>query len=70
MMKNICAEEFEESAEVALLVKSSKKSSTGVRAFLKYSEKRKSIYSRVPIKRHGMFIQHTSFIRPNTFSKK
>ena len=28
------------------------------------------IYSRVPIRRHGTFIQHTSFIRPNTFPKK
>ena len=27
-------------------------------------------YSRVPIRRHGMFIRHTPFIRPNTFSKK
>ena len=28
------------------------------------------VYSRVPIRRHGMFIRHTSFIRPNTFPKK
>ena len=27
-------------------------------------------YSRVPIRRHGTFIRHTPFIRPNTFSKK
>ena len=27
-------------------------------------------YSRVPIRRHGTFIRHTPFIRPNTFSEK
>ena len=26
-------------------------------------------YSSVPITRHGTFIQHTSFIGPNTFPK-
>ena len=29
-----------------------------------------SAYSRVPIRKHGTFTQHTPFIRPNTFPKK
>ena len=27
-------------------------------------------YSRVPIRRHGTFIRHTPFIRPNTFTNR
>ena len=32
--------------------------------------KRYVSYSLVPIRRHGTFILHTAFIRPNTFPKK
>ena len=37
---------------------------------LKRSKNTIKLYSRLPITRHGMFIQHTPCIWPNTFTKR